>query len=209
MSTSLWTETRTFFPLFLDAIRHEPAVKSVTVVGAADGKFVLPLAQAGYQVTAVEVNRSALYGDGEASSGQPDEAYAGDGLVGLLRRHDLEEQVTVIRADVREALMPGSDALWTSCSWHYSLNHGQPLSRFIEALTRCLTPDGILGAEYFMPVSAAHVESEHYLEHGAIWRYLPGWHPLWDAYTPPFVEQPHLAHPEPHIHRMGFIMARR
>jgi hypothetical protein len=181
----------------------------VVVVGAADGKFVIPLATAGYDVTAVEVNSSALYGAEGMPSGQLDETYEGGGLIGALRQQNLERQVTVINADICDVQVASGDALWTSCSWHYSMNHSQPLSVFVDALTRCVSPGGLLGAEYFMPVSAPHVQSEHYIEQGAIWSYLPGWRPVWEAYTPPFVEQPHLAQPEPHIHRMGFVVARR
>ncbi|GAA4536519.1 class I SAM-dependent methyltransferase [Amycolatopsis samaneae] len=209
MSTSLWAATRTFFPLFFETVQREPTISSVAVVGAADGKFVAPLAKAGYEVTAVDVNGSALFGTDGASSGQPEEAYDSGGLAGLVRQARLEDRVTIIEGDVRELEVPPCDAVWTSCSWHYSLNHDQPLDVFIDALTRCVKHSGILGAEYFMPVSAAHVASEHYLEQGAIWSYLAGWSPTWDAYTPAFVEQPHLAQPRPHIHRMGFVVARR
>ena len=50
---SVWEDTRTFFPLFLAQIEQRGA-RSVCVVGASDGKFVLPLARRGIQVLAIE-----------------------------------------------------------------------------------------------------------------------------------------------------------
>ncbi|MER7035243.1 SAM-dependent methyltransferase, partial [Streptomyces albidoflavus] len=60
---SLWEHTLTFFPQFLAALKERAAPDAtVMVVGASDGKFVLPLAAAGYQVVAVEHDPLALHG---------------------------------------------------------------------------------------------------------------------------------------------------
>src|SRR5207248_5166934 len=160
-----------------------------------DGKFVVPLAQAGYKVAAVEVNGSALYGTPARRNGQARETYDAGGLMGTLRQMQLESQVTVVSGDVCEVELPRSDAVWTSCSWHYSMNHDRPLAVFVDALTRCVGPSGIFGAEYFMPVAVTHVEREHYLEQGAIWSFLPGWRLVWEAYTPRSSKRPTLANP--------------
>lgn len=205
--SSLWEETRTFFPLFLQSIRRDPSIKAVVVVGAADGKFVLPLLNAGYDVTAVEVNSSALYGALGDVRGNAAERYETEGLMGSAKATGAYDRLTIVDTDIRTADLFARDAVWTSCSWHYSMNHDQPLDRFISALKRCVRPGGLLGAEYFMPLSVAQVASEHYLEQGEIWRYLPGWSPQWEAYTPPFIEEPHLGQPERHVHRMGFALA--
>ncbi|MEU9712882.1 hypothetical protein AB0E21_30395 [Streptomyces sp. NPDC047967] len=51
---SLWEHTLTFFPQFLATLRERVAPDAtVAVVGASDGKFVLPLAAAGYRVVAI------------------------------------------------------------------------------------------------------------------------------------------------------------
>lgn len=204
---SEWKETRTFFPLFMEYLNRDPIIESVVVVGAADGKFVIPLIQSGYMVTAVDVNNSAMYGSSEVLKGKTEELYSDGGLMGAVRETGLEDQLTAINSDVRTVNISLHDALWTSCSWHYSWNHDQPLDRFLDALKRCVRPGGVLGAEYFMPVAPMHVEAEHYLEQGEVWRYLNGWRPIWEAYTPIFVESPHLGQPEVHVHRMGFLLA--
>ncbi|MEV6448484.1 class I SAM-dependent methyltransferase [Amycolatopsis sp. NPDC051716] len=211
MTTSLWADTRTFFPIFLEALKRRPDIESVLVVGAADGKFVLPLAEAGYRVTAIDVNASALFGKQGVPSGQVEEKYPGseNGLEHRIHARQLTSRVSIIHGDICDEKIPPHDALWTSCSWHYSLNHFRPLGSFIEALKQCVRPGGYFGAEYFMPVSMSHVDSEHYLEQGAIWNHLNDWKATWEAYTPPFIELPHVGQPESHIHRMGFVLASR
>jgi hypothetical protein len=59
----LWDATLSFFPQFLAVLREQPAADPTTaVIGASDGKFVLPLVHAGHYVLAVERDRTALYG---------------------------------------------------------------------------------------------------------------------------------------------------
>ncbi|WP_192909787.1 class I SAM-dependent methyltransferase [Gandjariella thermophila] len=193
--------------MFIEHLNQDPTIETVVVVGAADGKFVLPLLRAGYSVTAIEVNNSAVHGYGDTRKGKAAERYSGGGLTAAAREVGLQDKLTIVNADVRTADIFPRDALWTSCSWHYSLNHDQPLSRFFDAMKRCVRPGGILGAEYFMPVAPKHVETEHYLEQGEVWRYLQGWRRNWEAYTPVFVEAPHLGQPDVHVHRMGFFIA--
>jgi hypothetical protein len=206
---SLWADTKTFFPLFLQMLRREPAIRSVVVVGAADGKFVMPLVDCGYEVVAIDVNRSALYG-GTAPAGSTKEAYPADGsLAHLLEQRGAKGQVELLNLDVRSIEMFPRDALWTSCSWHYSMNHDQPFDTLMRALTSCVRDGGLLGAEYFMPCSASQVASDFFPDVGEVWSWLRGFSKEWEAYTPPFVEAPHLGQPEPHVHRMGFFVARK
>lgn len=189
---SLWQTTRTFFPLFLRQVELNRA-RSIAVVGAADGKFVLPLAQAGAHVTAFECDRQAV-----------------EDLRLRLDTERLAEHVEVVTADVLDLLdFERHDAVWTSCSWHYSRNHRRPLKHFIDVLDRLCTPHGLLGAEYMMPIDPHHELIEHYLPEGRIRTYLPDWSPVWETYTPIFDEAPHPGQPEPHRHRMGFFLGRR
>jgi SAM-dependent methyltransferase len=204
---SLWQATRTFFPLFLAQLAEITALR-VAVVGASDGKFVLPLARQGYQVHAIERNRAAIDGGPVLLPGRrPDHM---PGLRSRLRTEGLEHLVQI---DARDVLDPTdarpSDAVWTSCSWHYSVNHQRPLADFIDRLKSLCLPGGILGAEYMMPVDPQHATIEHYLDEGQVLKYLDGWPVLWEAYTPRFVEDPHVEQPDPHEHRMGFVVCRR
>lgn len=133
-------------------------------------------------------------------------------MPGLRQRIETEQvagQVKIIPQDLFETADLGPcDAVWTSCSWHYSVNHSRPLRDFTARMLALCDLGGLLGAEYMMPVESRHEIIEHYLEQGAARYYFDGCEPLWEAYTPPFTEAPHIGQPEPHTHRMGFIIAR-
>lgn len=208
VTASAWEDTRTFFPLFLNQIERRGA-RSVGVVGASDGKFVLPLARRGIQVIAIECNQTAVDG-GPVTVPGPVETVM-PGLRERLAEEGLTDRVTIVRVnvmDIAEELT--ADAVWTSCSWHYSINHGRPLAEFINAMSQLCRPNGgILGAEYMMPVEPRHFAIEHYPGEGQVRGYLSGWQVDWETYTPAFVEAPHVEQLTEHVHRMGLIIATR
>lgn len=202
----MWQETRTFFPLFVDALQEREAQR-VAVVGAADGKFVLPLADLGYDVVAIERDQVAVDG-GVIHHPGGTRQWLVPGL-----RHRLDVESLTDRVDIRTSdlfdvgRLAACDAVWTSCSWHYSANHGRPLQAFIDAMMAMLPRGGLFGAEYMMPVEPRHWAIEHYLRAGQIRRYLRGATPWWDVTTAPFNEAPHPEQPESHTHQMGFVLA--
>jgi hypothetical protein len=136
-------------------------------------------------------------------------------MAGLRKRladEGLAEHVQIVQADlltVSESTKP-VDAVWTSCSWHYSVNHSRPLADFIRVMRNlCRPAGGVFGAEYMMPVEPRHFAIEHYLSEGLARAFLPGWQVDWETYTPPFVEAPHVEKLTEHVHRMGLIIATR
>jgi hypothetical protein len=205
---SVWQQTRTFFPMFIEQIQATEA-RVVCVIGASDGKFVLPLAHRGIQVIAIERDKAALDGGpitlpGPVSTAMP-------GLRQRLAEENLADHVDVIPADLLDMSdLPEADAVWTSCSWHYSANHRKPVGDFVAAMTRiCPAGGSVLGAEYMMPVQPEHYGVEHYMNEGDARRCLPGWTILLEAHTPPFVEEAHVGQLSDHIHRMGVVIAQR
>lgn len=130
---SLWEHTLTFFPQFLVTLRERVAPDAtVAVVGASDGKFVLPLAAAGYRVVAVERDALAVHG-GEVRLPGDSQVHA-MGLIDRLKLEELQARVQVIEEDflAGEPLNVPCEAVWTSCSWHYSANHHRPLAEFVD-----------------------------------------------------------------------------
>ncbi|MGF0173204.1 SAM-dependent methyltransferase [Streptomyces sp. Marseille-Q5077] len=204
---SLWQDTRTFFPLFLSLI-EERAVSSVCVVGASDGKFVLPLARRGIRVVAIERDGAAINGGPVVLPGHVESTMPG--LRKRLAEEGLSDSVEIVEADILGSSLKvePSDAVWTSCSWHYSINHNRPLIDFVSAMKDlCRSDGGVFGAEYMMPVEPRHLTMEHYPEEGEMRRFFPGWSIEWEAYTPPFLEAPHVEQLRDHVHRMGLIIA--
>ncbi|MEV6197526.1 SAM-dependent methyltransferase [Streptomyces sp. NPDC051920] len=208
---SLWEHTLTFFPQFLAALKERVAPDAtVAVVGASDGKFVLPLAAAGYHVVAIERDAVALHG-GEVHLPGDSQAHA-LGLLDRLKLEELHDRVQVVEDDFLdgEPLSLQCEAVWTSCSWHYSANHHRPLAEFVDRMQRLVCPSGLFGAEFMMPAERRHHMIEHYtsperLRH----HFLGGWEVLLTLRTNEFTERPHVGQLHDHTHRMGLLTAVR
>lgn len=207
---SVWEETKTFFPLFLERLKTLfPLPRRVYIVGASDGKFVIPLAEAGWGVIAIEVDKTALYG------GYVEIPIIGRqkmmGLTGRLRIENLEQHIEIINADFLTCNLSSlCFGIFTSCSWHYSRNHNRPLGEFIKRMQAVVAEGGIFCAEYMMPCESRHKAKEHYLKEGELRKHFENnWEVLEEFYTVSFTESAHVGNLVDHIHRMGFFMARR
>jgi hypothetical protein len=208
---SLWEHTLTFFPQYLAALKERLAADAtVAVIGASDGKFALPLAAAGHRVIAVERDPFALHGGAVNLPG--DTNAHSIGLIDRLKREELYDQVQVREEDflTGEPLEGHCDAVWTSCSWHYSANHHRPLADFVRRMQSLVRVGGLFGAEFMMPVEQRHHVIEHYtsperLSH----HFTTGWDVLLTLRTNEFTERPHVGQPHDHTHRMGLLLATR
>ena len=208
---SLWEDTLTFFPQFLAALKeHASPDATVAVVGASDGKFVLPLAAAGYRVIAIERDPLALHG-GEVELPCDGNVQA-MGLVERLKLEELYDRVQVVEEDFLSAEPLGTlcDAVWTSCSWHYSANHHRPLADFVARMQLLVRANGLFGAEFMMPVEPRHHVIEHYTSPEKLSRHFTNaWSVLLTLRTGEFTERAHLGQLQDHTHRMGLLLAAR
>ncbi|NDZ58241.1 class I SAM-dependent methyltransferase [Streptomyces anulatus] len=206
---SLWEHTLTFFPQFLATLRERVTPDAtVAVVGASDGKFVLPLAAAGYRVVAIERDAVALHGGAVHLPGDS-QAHA-LGLIDRLKLEELHERVEVVEDDFLdgEPLGRQCDAVWTSCSWHYSANHHRPLGEFVDRMQRLVRPGGVFGAEFMMPVERRHHMIEHYTFPERLHPHFTGdWEVLLTLRTTEFTERAHVGQLHDHTHRMGLLLA--
>jgi SAM-dependent methyltransferase len=210
-TSSLWEHTLSFFPQFLASLNeHAVPGATIAVVGASDGKFVLPLATAGYRVIAIERDPQALHG-GEARVPGLITAHA-PGLVDRLKLEDLQDHVQVVQQDFLTASPSYGpcDAVWTSCSWHYSVNHHRPLAEFIARMQQLVQPGGLFGAEFMMPVERHHFLTEHYTSPERLGHHFAaGWTILLTLRTSEFSERAHVGQLHDHTHRMGMLVALR
>ena len=210
-TSSLWEHTLSFFPQFMASLQeHASPGASVAVVGASDGKFVLPVAAAGYRVIAIECDPLALHGGEVRLPG--DITAQATGLIDRLKTEDLRDRVQVVHGDFLTAhIVSGPcDAVWTSCSWHYSVNHHRPLADFIGRMQQLVRPGGLFGAEFMMPIEPRHFMTEHYtsperLSH----HFAAGWTILLTLRTSEFTERAHVGQLHDHSHRMGLLIALR
>jgi SAM-dependent methyltransferase len=208
---SLWEDTLTFFPQFLAALKQRTSADAtVAVVGASDGKFVLPLAASGYRVIAIERDAQALHGGDVELPG--DGNVHAPGLLSRLKLAELHDRVRVVEADFldSEPLEVVCDAVWTSCSWHYSANHRHPLAHFVRRMQMLVRENGLFGAEFMMPVERRHHLIEHYTSCERLSQHFTdAWRILLTLQTDEFVEQAHVGQLQDHTHRMGLLLAAR
>ncbi|MFG2629700.1 class I SAM-dependent methyltransferase [Streptomyces sp. NPDC048473] len=208
---SMWRHTLTFFPQFLAALKERAEPDStVTVIGASDGRLVVPLAAAGYRVIAIERDPLALHGGEVQLPG--DKTGHAMGLIDRLKHEGLYDRVQVVEDDflAAEPVATCCDAVWTSCSWHYSANHHRPLGEFVNRMQRTVRPGGLFGAEFMMPIEQRHHMLEHYTSPERLRRYFIGdWDVLLTLRTNEFSEQAHVGQLQDHTHRMGLLLAAR
>lgn len=204
---SHWAHTKTFFPLLVSELERRDKVGRALIIGASDGKFVLPLAAKGWHVTALEIDPIALFGGSvEFPKGT---AINSPGLFERVREHSLDANVQIVQDDFYEYVTKNTfDVVFTSCSWHYSRNHHRPVREYILKMQDCVAPEGLFCAEFMMPVEPRHFGSEHYMTQGQIRRYFgTTWNILEEFYTMPFLERAHVGNLSDHVHQMGFFMA--
>ncbi|MEU9888206.1 hypothetical protein [Sphaerisporangium sp. NPDC051011] len=208
---SPWEHTLTFFPQFLAVLKeHTSPDATVAVIGASDGKFVLPLAVAGYRVIAIERDPQALHG-GEVQLPGDVNAHA-MGLLDRLKLEELYDRVQVVEQDFLDTNPFDTlcDAIWTSCSWHYSANHHRPLAEFVARMQLLVRPNGLFGAEFMMPVEQRHHLTEHYTSPERLSRHFANaWTVLLTLRTGEFTERAHVGRLQDHTHRMGLLLAAR
>ncbi|MFC0864935.1 hypothetical protein ACFHYQ_21815 [Sphaerimonospora cavernae] len=102
------------------------------------------------------------------------------------------------------------DAVWTSCSWHYSINHHRPLAEFVTRMQLLVRPGGLFGAEFMMPVEPRHYLIEHYTSPERLSYHFTGsWDLLLTLRTSEFTERAHVGQLADHTHRMGLLLALR
>ncbi|MFE0230762.1 class I SAM-dependent methyltransferase [[Kitasatospora] papulosa] len=161
----------------------------MTVIGASDGRLVVPLAAAGYRVIAIERDPLALHG-GEVQLPGNRTGHA-MGMIERLKQEGLHDRVQVVEDDFlsSDPVTAPCDAVWTSCSWHYSANHHRPLGEFVDRMQRLVRPGGLFGAEFMMPLTQRHHVLEHYTSPEKLRRYFIGdWEVLLTLRTNEFTE---------------------
>ena len=207
---SLWEDTKTFFPLFMDRLeKNFPSPGTICIVGASDGKFVLPLAKKGWRVTAIEINRISLYGG--IVEFPKNYNINSIGLISRLKKENLDDYVTIVNDNFFSYKVDNHQAIFTSCSWHYSFNHNVPLITFIEKMQSVIKKDGIFCSEYMMPWEEKHNKIEHYIKEMELLIYFPKpqWEIMENFYTEVFEEKAHVGNLMDHKHRMGFFMSKK
>ena len=173
----------------------------VCIVGASDGKFVMPFLRSGFAVIAYELDEVAVFG-GEKDfplkrDFVPLKKYISNParnpiyqripsekrkILGLKNRASIEslDHLLTIRMENFYKNPPSEtyDAVFTSCSIPYPCNFDIPVSEIISALKNSVSTGGYLYMDYMLPLEDCHTwRPEHYLRRGEMKKYLQddGW----------------------------------
>lgn len=207
---------------------------SICIVGASDGKFVMPFLRSGFSVTAYEIDETAIYGGKKIfpidrqyvktkkyvhnSDRNPEYQKVPceeRNILGLKKRAEIEglDGLLVIKQENFYKSPPSAefDAVFTSCSIPYPCNFDIPVADIFNTLQKSVSEDGYLYMDYMMPLEDCHSwRPEHYLRKGDAKKYLykEDWRIL-HLYemTKPVFEAAHVDRPEDHFHRFGYVLA--
>lgn len=232
---SIWGTSPTRLYKFREILRSKFGNNAkICVVGASDGKFVLPLLRSGFAVTAYELDEIAVFGGEkdfpvERDFVQPMKYIPNPArnpiyqkiatekrkILGLKKRVEAEslEHLLTIRIEnfYKNPPIETYNGVFTSCSIPYPCNFDIPVAKIISALKNSVAMSGYLYMDYMLPLEDCHTwRPEHYLRRGEIKKYLSDadWEILYlyEMHKPVF-EAAHVDRPEDHFHRFGYVLA--
>jgi hypothetical protein len=205
---SFWGGLYTSFSMIGQEAGEDLTGKSACVLGASDGKFVIPLAMAGCQVTAVDVDPQMLYGgDVKRPSGAEHVA----GLVSNLAEEGVTSACTIVETDYMTWAADGVfDIVITSGSWPYSRNFPYGLSGVVGRMQELTAASGYLFADYLLPNTDFERTIDLYPEVADLKKLFPNdqWETIRNAEIG-IIGESHYGQEEWHYHRYGALLMRR
>lgn len=232
---SIWGKPPTRIYKFMNIIKKRfGSGADICVIGASDGKFVMPFLREGFHVTAYEIDDIAVYGGEKEFPCKRDkiqiQSYKSNPLrnpiyvtlpsemkscLGLKKRAEREavEHFLTIRMENFYKNPPSEKyhVIFTSCSIPYPCNFDIPVSNIIQTLKNAVLERGVLYMDYMMPLEDAHEwRPEHYLRKGNMKKFFfdEEWNILYlREMKKPVFEAAHVDRPEDHFHRFGYILA--
>lgn len=234
-TTSCWGRPPSRIYNFIKEIeRTLDCNSSIAVVGCSDGKFVFPFLRKGYEVTAIDFDKTALFGGKKIApitrNNVPSLKYSHSDkkieydklptqeitILGLKKRAELEgflNKLHIIETDFYTA-PPNEqyDVLFTSCSLQYKSNRKIPMGSIMYTLKSHIKINGYIYMDYMMPLEDSHYwKSDHFFRTGEIKKWFcEDWKILHiKEMRNPVFEAAHIDRPEDHFHRFGYILARR
>lgn len=209
---------------------------SVCIIGASDGKFVMPFLRCGMKVVAYDLDDIAINGGMKEFPIEREEIIETEyihnpdrnpiyvkvpseerEILGLKRRVELEkltDNLSVVMDNFyKNPPTKTFDAVFTSCSIPYPCNFDMPISHIIDVIQKSVAPGGYVYMDYMMPLEDCHTwRPEHYLRRGEMEKFFDSeeWRIIClHEMKNPIFEAAHVDRPEDHFHRFGYILAER
>lgn len=149
---SLWGPAPSRFYRLLRRVERSVPDRTprAAVLGCSDGKFVLPAARRGFDVTAVDIDEVALHG-GTTKTAEGDPIPM-PGLARRLRTEGLEHKVEIVLGDLAETVIAPCDLIFVSGALQYSYNLRHSMTDLMSGIQAMVSPGGYLYIEYMLPV---------------------------------------------------------
>ncbi len=205
------------------------------IVGASDGKFVLPLTRKGYKTICYDIDSVALMGGEKLFpkkrtlemvpsycpnpnrpqyKNMPTEPLKILGLKGRLDQEGLSKYAEIRCEDFyRNPPSERFGLVFTSCSLQYKANRSMAPGDLLAALGRAVTHNGYLAMEYMMPLENTHSwKAPHYFRHRELRSFFPDrdWEVCYNREERlPRFEAAHVDRPADHFHRIGRIILQK
>lgn len=213
---SYWSALPTEFPALRAHLPdREPRwrERSACVIGAADGKFVLPLLEKGWLVTALDISPTFLFGGEISLRDGPVE------IVGLRRRLDewaggdaaALAACSVVEANYMEWTPPAPfDLVILSGVWSMDQNRVHSLRDLIWRSQEYVAAGGILFADYMAPATPEERAQGYCPEVTEVESmFANGWTILDSRDLGMSMEERHFGWEEWHSHRYAVLIARK
>ena len=202
------------------------------IVGCSDGKFLMPFARDGINVTGYDIDDVALYGGNKMfpivnikknykyhknfiSKEYPLEERRVLGITERVEMEGISKYVTIEKRDFYKNVPNKKfDIVFTSCSLHYSVNKDFSLENKTKMLQSIVAKGGYLYMDYMMAIDEndyINYPLNKFYRKGEIINYFDeNWEiiSLKENNYPSF-EGAHVDCIKDHFHRFGYLLARR
>lgn len=202
------------------------------IVGCSDGKFLVPFARSGINVTGYDIDDVALYGGNKMfpivnnkksykyrknfiSKEYPLEERRVLGITERVEMEDVSKYVTIEKRDFYKNVPNKKfDIVFTSCSLHYSVNKDFLLEDKTKMLQSIVAKGGFLYMDYMMAIDEndyINYPLNKFYRKGEIINYFnDNWEiiSLKENNYPSF-EGAHVDCVKDHFHRFGYLLAKR
>lgn len=189
-------------------IERRTANPRAVVIGCSDGKFAVPLAQRGWDVTGIDTDPTFLYGGHITlrTGRRPIQ-----GLLPRLRELGIEDRCRVVETDYMHWDEPGRyDMSIISGLWCMPVNRVYPLADLVGRQQDMVSPGGIFFADYLIATNDEERDTDHCPDPAEVAALFPGTDWVVESNDDLGLHtESHLGWEDLHTHRYGAVIARR
>lgn len=145
---SIWNPPNNRFYIFLGYADKFEIEKKILIIGCSDGTYAIPSVLKGFKVTAIDIDKEAIYGGAPLTINNKKVEY-----LGLKKRVEIEDiDKDKIHYEVCDFMQYNSDQkfplIFTSGSIHYACNSDYDTEQMINKMINFLDNKGVLLIEY-------------------------------------------------------------